>query len=247
MSRILPVGSLAAAVALAGFAAWPAQADRHYRNTLDENGRPLATSWTETGRFDALTATGMDDVRLVSGPGWRIRATGDGRAVAQLRFMIEDGALIVGRVTQPRERYGKATIEVTAPSLRAVTSAGSGAVRVDRIGGARASATVAGSGSTTVRQVDAQRLSATVAGSGGLDLSGRSERAEVTVAGSGRLAGSQFTAASAAVTVAGSGNASFRSPGAVRATIVGSGTVHVAGTTNCEQTRMGSGRLICTR
>lgn len=246
MSRLLPAGSLAAA-SIAVLAALPASADRTYRNTLDEKGKPFGTAWSETGRFEALTATGLDDVRLVSGDRWRIRATGDGRAVAQLRFLVEKDALIVGRTSQPRERFGKAQIEITAPLLRAVTAAGSGAVDVERVAGPRASATVAGSGRTTVRRVEAERLSATVAGSGGLDIAGRSERADITVAGSGRLSGEGFTADSASVTVAGSGGARFRSPGKVSATIVGSGSVDVTGTTDCSQTRMGSGRLVCTR
>ena len=246
MSRSLFAGSIALA-ALAGVASWPALADRIERNILDQDGKPVAASWASTGRFDALTATGMDDVRLQTGPRWQIRATGDGRAIAQLRFAIEDGALVVGRLSKPRERYGKLTVEITAPSLRAVTAAGSGMVDVDAIGGARAAATVAGSGRATVRKVAADSLSATVAGSGSLYLTGRARRADVTIAGSGGVAGDAFTAGSADVTVAGSGSARFRSPGAIRATIAGSGGVSVVGTTNCDQTRMGSGRLTCTR
>lgn len=63
----------------------------------------------------------------------------------------------------------------------------------------------------------------------------------------GGLAGDNFTAGSASVTVAGSGGARFRSPGKISATLVGSGTVLVTGTTDCTQTRMGSGRLTCRR
>jgi hypothetical protein len=246
MSRLLLAASLTAAAA-AGLAAFPAAADRNNHNTLDDRGKPFGVAWSETGRFETLTATGIDDVRLVSGDRWRIRATGDARAIAQLRFLVERDSLIVGRVSEPRERFGKAQVEITAPSLRAVTAAGSGVVDIDRIAGARASATVAGSGRTTVRLVEAERLSATVAGSGGLALAGRSERADITVAGSGGLTGDGFTAGSASVTVAGSGAARFRSPGRVSATIVGSGSVNVAGTSYCSQTRMGSGRLVCTR
>lgn len=245
MSRLLLTASLAATAALvAGFS--PLIADRTHRSTLEEWGKPFGVNWADTGRFDALTATGMDDVRLVSGASWRIRASGDARALAQLRYMVEDGALIVGRIGKQQERYGKVSIDVTAPALRAVTSAGSGAVDVERIAGARASATVAGSGQTTVRRVEAERLTATVAGSGGLGITGRTGRADITLAGSGRMAGEGFTAGSANVTVAGSGTARFRSPGAVRATIVGSGSVTVSGTDDCSQTRMGSGRLLCT-
>lgn len=245
MSRLLLAGSLV--VAGLGIAAMPAVADHNYRNSLDDRGKPVGAGWNETGRYETLTATGADDVRLVTGDSWRIRASGDARAVAQLRFLVEKGALIVGRVSHPRERYGKAQIEITAPALRGVTAAGSGAVDVARISGPRASAVVAGSGRTTVRSVDAERLNATVAGSGGLAIAGRSERADITIAGSGGLAGDSFTTGTAAVTVAGSGGARFRSPGRITATLVGSGTVNVTGTTDCKQSRMGSGRLVCSR
>ena len=244
MSRLLFAGSLAAAT-LAAVIAMPAVAD-NYRSRLDD-GRKFGSAWTDTGRFETVTAAGMDDVAVTTGDRWRIRATGDGRALAQLRFMVEGESLIVGRVANLRERYGKARIEVVAPSLRGVTSAGSGDVVVDRISGPRAAATIAGSGDTTVRQLSVERLSATVAGSGDLALAGRSTRADVTIAGSGGLAGDNFTAGSANVTVAGSGDARFKSPGSIRASIVGSGTVTVKGTTDCRQTRMGSGRLTCSR
>jgi hypothetical protein len=246
MSRLPFAASLALATSGA-IAAFPAAADRSFHSRLDDEGKPVALAWSDTARFDKLTTTGMDDVSMTSGARWRIRATGDARAMAQLRFMIDDGALIVGRLSGPRERYGRTRVEVTAPSLRSVTSAGSGTVDVQRIGGERVTATVAGSGRTTIRQIDTERLSATVAGSGGLALTGRSDRVDVTIAGSGRLAGDAFTAGSANVTVAGSGGGRFRSPGEVRATIVGSGTVAVSGTTACRQTRMGTGRLVCTR
>lgn len=245
MSRVILAASLASATL--ALVVSPLAAKRNDGPGKEEWGTPFGASWSDTGRFDALTAAGMDDVSFARGDRWRVRATGDSRALAQLRFKITDGALIVGRTNGQRERYGKVRIEVTAPALRAVTSAGSGAVDVEQLSGPRATATVAGSGRTIVRAVEGERLTATVAGSGDLGISGRTGRADITLAGSGGLSGDSFTAATANVTVAGSGAARFRSPGAINATIVGSGSVAVTGTNDCRQTRMGSGRLTCTR
>ncbi|MBL8656380.1 MAG: DUF2807 domain-containing protein [Altererythrobacter sp.] len=245
MSRFLLAGSFALAAA-AALAAAPSIADSP-RDGLQRNGKAIGAAWTDTGRFDSLTAAGMDNVRLVTGEHWRIRASGDARAVAQLRFMVKDGALVVGRVSGGPERSGKAQIEVTAPAIHGVTAAGSGNVDVERLTGASAVATIAGSSHTLVRKVESKTLSATIAGSGSLDLRGRSDRADITIAGSGAFDGKAFTAGSASVTVAGSGSGRFRSPGPVSATIAGSGSVRVTGTTTCSATRLGSGRLICTR
>lgn len=246
MPRVLFSGSLAAA-AIVSLAAFPAQADRRHHNKLDEEGKPVGVAWAQTSRFDALVAAGEDDVRLMSGDRWQIRATGDARALSQLRFLVEDGALIVGRVSGKRERHSKAQVEITAPWVRSVTGAGSGTLDVARMGGERAAITLAGSGRTLVRRVEAGRLSATVAGSGTLEVAGRSDSADMTVAGSGALNAPDLIVGTAKVTVAGSGGGRFRSPGPVRATIMGSGTVTVSGTIDCTQTLMGSGRLLCTR
>jgi hypothetical protein len=246
MPRLALAFSLAAAT-LATAVASPLKADRRYSNRLDERGRQIGTSWAETGRFDALTSAGLDNVRFSEGQRWQVRASGDPRALQQLRFLVDRGSLIVGRVSGVRERYGRAQIEVTAPSISAVTAAGSGMVYVERLSGDNARATVAGTGDTTVRALDSRKLAATVAGSAGLEIAGRSESADMTIAGSGHLKGSRLTVGSANVTMAGSGNAAFRSPGTVRASIVGSGTIAVTGTTRCTQTRMGSGSLVCNR
>ena len=243
MRRFLTLPLIAAAtVALAGA---PGSAGGS-RSALDERGRPVPAAWADTGRFESLTAAGMDDVRFSTGSAWRIRATGDPRAVEQLRFLVEDGKLVVGRIKGPRERFGKVQVDVTAPAIEGATAAGSGSLSVDRLSGPRAGATLAGSGSIDVADVATERLDATIAGSGVLRLSGRSETAKVTIAGSGDFDAERFATGDASVTVAGSGDARFRSAGKVQATIMGSGTVTVTGGASCTQTRTGSGRLTCS-
>lgn len=214
---------------------------------LDRDGKPIGVQWSAIERFDSLAAASMDDVRFTTGPRWQIRASGDPRALAQLRFVVRKEGLIVGRISGQRERYGKARIEITAPSLENATAAGSGTLSVDRLAGDAASVTVAGSGDVSVGVIATQRFRATVAGSGELSAAGRSETTAMTVAGSGSFAGGRFSTRRASVTVAGSGSARFRATERVSASLVGSGSVFVSGTTDCSQTRMGSGRLTCTR
>lgn len=244
MRRLLTL-FLLTATTFAATAGALAAADTH-RSELDERGLPVPAAWTGTGRFDSLTAAGMDDVRFSTGTEWRIKAEGDPRAVEQLRFLVENDTLVIGRIKGPRERYGKVQVEVTAPAIDRVTAAGSGSLTVDRLTGRRAGATLAGSGAIEVAEVGADRLDATIAGSGVLRLSGRSETANLTIAGSGDFESARFSADSASVTVAGSGDARFGSSGKVRATIMGSGTVTVTGGASCTQSRMGSGRLTCS-
>ncbi len=245
MRKMLIACSLGLA-AIAGSVTMPAWAGRTYHSTLDR-GEPIGSVWSRTKPFTKVTLAGSDDVVLTRGGDWRIRATATPKVLAELRFRIEDGALLVGRRSTREPVPGKARIEVTAPSLEAVDLAGSGALAVDAMNGESGAATVAGSGSITVDRLDVASLSATIAGSGDLRLRGRAGRASITIAGSGDLDGTRLQIGHAEVSIAGSGDASFGADGDVSASIVGSGDVTVTGTTRCAQSRTGSGRLRCSK
>jgi hypothetical protein len=234
----------AAAIVFALGAAASAYPKGTHHNPLDE-GTPIPGDWTPTSDFASIGALGPDAVRFTTGEVWRVRAEGDARTLDRLRFVVEDGRLLVGRRSGPEVRLPAATIYVTAPAIRSTTLAGSGEVSVDRLTGDAVSATVAGSGDLSVGAISSRTLKGSVAGSGDLVVRGRSEDANLVIAGSGRFDGSGFSAQRANATVAGSGGMSFHSDGSVKATITGSGNVIVSGRASCTQTRIGSGSLRC--
>jgi hypothetical protein len=246
MPRNLIILPLAAA--LLGAAAVPLLAHDSDQDRLDHGQAPGA-SWSAIAQFDELEARGRDTVRFSTGDAWRIRAEGDPSALAELRFFVDDGRLVVGRRKADGNRgkdTGSAVIYVTAPALHSAASAGSGTLEVDRLSGDDVSASLAGSGDMTVAAVDARKLEASLAGSGDLSLAGRAASAEFAVAGSGDLSAPGLVAGTAEASVAGSGNVRFGATGAVSASIAGSGNVEVSGTTDCTQSRIGSGRLRCS-
>jgi hypothetical protein len=236
----------AAAIVLALGAAASAYPKDAHHNPLDD-GIPIASAWTATGDFVSLGALGPDAVRFTTGDNWRVRAEGDPRTLERLRFVIEDGRLLVGRRSGEDARLPAAMIYVTAPGIRSATLAGSGQVDVDRLTGEAVSATVAGSGDLSVGAVSSHTLKGSVAGSGDLSVRGHSEDASLVIAGSGRFDGSAFSAERASAMIAGSGGIAFRSDGTVKATITGNGSVTVSGRASCSQTRIGSGSLRCAR
>lgn len=244
MLRLLAACSLCLATALPPAAN---AAERSTYSRFDREGLPIASSWMATERFTALTLASGDTLTIVEGDHWRIRADGKPTVLAKLRFLVEDGQMVIGRRSgRAQDRAGNARIEVTVPSLDSVTLAGSGHIRIDRISGPAATLTVAGSGTLTLTDLETDRLAATIAGSGELILAGHAQTAKITIAGSGDIRAARLSTRDAAVTVAGSGDAQFLASGAVEASIVGSGDVDVIGTRDCTQTRMGSGRLTCT-
>ena len=172
---------------------------------LDE-GKPIARDWQATDRFNAVTLTGSDEMAIRHGERWQIRASGDPEILADLRFVIENGALTVGRRWRRSPLPGSARIEVTAPRVDAVT----------------------------------------LAGSGDLVASGNARNARISIAGSGAIEARGLRLGNASLTIAGSGDARLSANGRVSANIAGSGSAEVMGTTDCQQTRTGSGRLTCS-
>ncbi|UYH54532.1 DUF2807 domain-containing protein [Qipengyuania sp. SS22] len=245
MFRIIAACALGLA-AVTTLPASPALADKSWRSNLDD-AEPIPSSWAATGRFAQVTLAGSDEVVVTRGDRWQIRASGSPAVLAELRFEVEDGELLIGRRWRRTQVEGRARIEVIAPDVDAVTLAGSGTMRVDGMDSDEVDVTVAGSGTIDIARVSANRMSATIAGSGDLEVAGRADSGRITVAGSGDIDGRQLQLGRASVSIAGSGDARFRADGRVSASIVGSGNALVTGTNDCTQSRMGSGRLTCTR
>lgn len=244
MFRILAAASLGFTAATA-LTFTPALAHDGWHSKLDD-GRPVSQNWSVTDRFDGVTLAGPDTVTVTRGEHWRIRASGSPEVLAELRFLVEDGKLTVGR-RHGRDRVsGTARIEITAPAVEDVVLAGSGTISIDAMSGSDIGATVAGSGTIDIGRVRAERLDATIAGSGDLRIAGRADSGKISIAGSGDIDGRALHVDQAEVAIAGSGDARFHADGHVSASIVGSGDALVSGTTDCSQTRMGSGRLVCS-
>lgn len=245
MFRILAAASLGLA-AVTTLPTASVTAHEGWKSKLDD-GERISASWSQTGRFDSVTLAGSDTVTVTRGDRWQIRASGSPEVLAELRFLVEDGELTVGRKYRRDKVRGSARIEIITPSLEDVTLAGSGDMTIDTLNASEVGATVAGSGSIDVNRVRASQLNATIAGSGSLRMAGQANRGDITIAGSGGIDARSLTVQRANVSIAGSGDARFRANDSVSASIVGSGSAIVTGTTDCTQTRMGSGRLTCSR
>jgi len=241
MRLLTTLALLAGTFALAS----PAAARNDPSSALD-NGTPIDTTWSATPQFAALKAVGPDNVRFTTGERWQVRAEGDPRTLARIRFIVRDGQIVIGRKSGERGELKPVTIYVIAPALHRATIGGSGSLAIDRLSGKKVSAVVAGSGGMTVDHIAADALDASIAGSGDLALSGRSATGKLAIAGSGELKAAGLTIDAADTSISGSGSMAFRSDGKVTAAIVGSGNVAVRGSAYCTRlSRLGSGTLIC--
>jgi Putative auto-transporter adhesin, head GIN domain len=212
-----------------------------------KDGTPITAQAVDPGKFTALSAVGPDDVILKIGDSFSISATGNTNAIENLRFVVKDGQLIVGRYKSSWTMgdNDSAVITVTAPSISAISATGSGDVKAAMVSGDSVKLSSAGSGTLDVADIITQKLDANLAGSGNMILAGKVADASYSIAGSGDIEAAKLASSSAKVSVAGSGDAILTVSGSVNASIAGSGEVTVSGGAKCTSAIVGSGKLNC--
>lgn len=195
-----------------------------------------------------LVLAGADTVVLVEGEDFTIAVQGDDEAKQALRFRLHDGALHVASDNSSNGGEGSgegiATITVTMPRPSRLTIAGSGQITTAALAD-EAEVVIAGSGRIVARDIAVDQLDVSIAGSGKFKASGTVRQLDLSVAGSGSAKLGAVLVDKASVTIAGSGHAVFASDGAVKAHLMGSGTVTVRGAARCKVQSVGSGCLVC--
>jgi Putative auto-transporter adhesin, head GIN domain len=212
-----------------------------------EGGKPITTSVQATEAFTAIEAFGPDNIVLVTGDSFSIKAEGNAEAIKTLRFKIADGAIEIGRTKGKwwGDSAKSATITITAPKISSVSLAGSGNFNGDKLSGDTVVLDLAGSGNLTVADVQSPAVEGNLAGSGDVKLAGKATKVDWSVAGAGDIDAVGLLSETAEVSIAGSGNVRLSASKTVDASIAGSGNVDVSGGAKCTKSIIGSGSLNC--
>ncbi len=216
-----------------------------------EGGPTIQRGFPVNGAFTALSVTGPYDVKVVSGGTPGVAASGHEKALDALVVEVSGGTLAIHPAPQSGGglswgNTGKAQITVTVPNLDSAVMAGSGAVDVDKVTGARFKGTVTGSGDLRLAAVDTQDLELSVAGSGDVRAEGKATTVRFNVAGSGDLDAGKLTAQSAQVSISGSGDVRARATTNAAVSTQGSGDVEISGGARCSISKNGSGDVRCS-
>jgi hypothetical protein len=244
MVRLISLLLLAGSVAAAAPA--PAAEDRGPGIVGERQGDGLVYR-VANFRSVAIGTSGTADVRV--GPAWSLRIAGPAAALANLRVVVKDGRLEIGKRDPRRRDEGdeRIVIALTLPRLDDAALGGSGRFRIDRIAGGDFSAAVGGSGDLSIGALNADKAVLSIGGSGSIRAAGRVRDVAVNIGGSGRLDAPALVASKAEVAAAGSGGARISVDGPATVSLVGSGLVDLGLKARCSVTRMGSGRVICGR
>ncbi len=107
---------------------------------------------------------------------------------------------------------------------------------------------IRGSNDTDLGHIEQEALTVTVANSGSLTAEGKVDRLTVNVMGSGNARLGKLTARTVTVSVMGSGSATVAPSESLKATIMGSGDVHLVNKpASVQQSIMGSGHIVQER
>jgi hypothetical protein len=228
-----------------GYSVFDAAEDISNSSSGLTDGKSISGNWADTGSFTELAALGPDKIVYTTGDKFQIRAEADAETLGKLRFKLDDGKLLIGRVDKKWGSSKAATVYVTAPSLANISLAGSGSLTADKLSGDKVSISTAGSGGVDVAAIEAKSLSAELAGSGSFKAAGTATSADYSIAGSGSVDAAKLSSTNAKVSIAGSGDVALSASGTVDASIAGSGDVNVIGGAKCTKSVIGSGKVNC--
>jgi hypothetical protein len=192
---------------------------------IEGNGKKTTQRREVPGSFDAVATRGSVDARVQVGPAASVAVTIDENLQPYVELRVEGSTLYVEQRENLSYR-GEGYVEVTLPTLRAVSTGGSGDITVEGSSGGDLELSTSGSGDIRWRG-EAKALEVSTSGSGDAILSGRVQSLEASTSGSGDLKGADLTVAGdVRVSTSGSGDAEFAmSGGALRARTSGSGDV----------------------
>lgn len=237
--------SFVAAAAFAGTAqawSWSSNSER-----INGNG-DIATEARDTGAFDGVATAGGFNIVIRQGTGTKVEVKADRNLLPYIVTRVVDGGK--GRTLQvePKKGYSINTstnpsLTIEMPSLRAVSVAGSGTIKVEAMKTAGVDAAIEGSGDIRFAGLDTERLGMKVSGSGDIVAAGRCGSANVSIAGSGDVKAADLVAEDVKVTIAGSGDAQVNVTKKLHVSIAGSGDVKYAGSPEITSSIVGSGKV----
>lgn len=201
------------------------------------------------GDFSGIALAGSPNVTVVTGPAASVRASGSDAALDRLEIGVDGGTLKIGTkrgLDWSWRDYGRVTIAVTVPMLRAVDVGGSGDVVVDRVKSHDFTAAIAGSGSIRVGALDADLTNFSIAGSGSVTAAGRCSAETAKIRGSGDLKLSGLKCMTLSANIAGSGAIDAYATQTATLAMMGSGDIRVTGGARCTVSSTGSGKAHCS-
>jgi hypothetical protein len=177
-------------------------------SAVQGSGR-AATQTRELQRFSSVELTGSNNVVVHVGGKQSVVVHADDNLLRHVTTRVHAGSLMIGNTSGSFTTKSPMSVEVSVPSLEALTLTGSGVI------------------STT--GIKTSSLTVTLAGSGVLRASGSATRLDVNLGGSGDAQLEQLAARDVHAVVSGSGRILVSATNSLDASVPGSGAIVYSG------------------
>ena len=175
--------------------------------SLEGSGTP-ATDTRSVGAFDAVELAGSNNVVVHVGGDPKVVVHADDNLLDRVTTEVVAGALVVDD-TGSFATQSPMSVDVTVPSLQAIT--------------------LSGSGNVVAADVHAQRFDVTLSGSGNIGAAGDVTALHVLVSGSGDIELTRLVARDAHAVVQSSGHIAVNATDSLDATVAGTGAITYVG------------------
>lgn len=204
----------------------------------------VTTEARPVGGFDGVSVSGDFNVQIRQGSGNKLEVKAERNLLPYIETEVDGRTLRI----QPKKGVNLSTsttpsFTIEMPTLRALSVAGSGNIKVEVMKTGGVEAAIAGSGDIRFANLDAEKLAMKVSGSGDIVVAGRAATASVSIAGSGDVKAADFAAEEVKVSIAGSGDAQVNATKRLSVSIAGSGDVKYVGSPEISSSIAGSGKV----
>ena len=221
-----------------------AAAPMAWAETVVGNGK-TASEARAVAAFSAIALNGSMALKLKQGSPTSVMVRGDANLLPLLETVVEGNQSLQlrwKRGTSVRAQ-SPTIVEVTAPQVQAVASAGSGDIEIDAMKTQRLSLSIKGSGDVRASGLSTEDLAISLAGSGDLKLAGQTMRMAIDISGSGDVDAHDMRSDEVTVGIAGSGDVSVHAERKLVVSIAGSGDVVYSGDPSVQRSVAGSGSV----
>jgi hypothetical protein len=219
-----------------------------------EDPGPTVSRNYQVGSFHEIEVAGPYEVAVRTGGNPAVAAEGSQKLLERTVVEVKGDKLVIHPRNEHKSWFsrgwsskGHANFAVTVPQLSAATIAGSGDIRIDKVGGERFEGAVGGSGGLSVDTVNVGALKLKIGGSGSVKAgTGKAQSGSYAIGGSGDIDAGGVQTQQAKVSIAGSGSVKANASSAADVSIMGSGDVEVTGGAKCSVSKSGSGNVRCS-
>jgi hypothetical protein len=199
----------------------------------------------QTEKFSKVSIGVKSKVYIEQGDNYKLDIQADEKTLENISVEFKSDELQIERkrgcrIDEP------VTIYITAPSLNAISLAGSSELFVEKTYATKEmDLSLAGSGKMSLNDLKAEKVSVSIAGSGDILLAGGQAKSveDLSIAGSGNLDALGFEAAEVSVDIAGSGDCKVFASEKLTISIAGSGSVYYKGKPVVKTEIAGSGKI----